>query len=146
METENNQRTNWLAFLLIAVFVVLLVALVGYLYLNKGKTTSTTTTTSTTSSAKTTPVLAATVTITKDGFVPATIQVKKGSQVTWTNTDGATHQVVTDPHPAHTNLKSLDSDPLGQGDSFTFTFEKTGTYGYHDEMNPLKFKGTVIVK
>jgi len=146
METESKQHTNWLAFILIAVFVVLLAVLAGYLYLNKGKTTSTTTTTSTTSATKTTPVSVAAVTITKDGFVPATIQVKKGTAVTWANTDGATHQVVTDPHPGHSNLKDLDSDPLGQGDSFTFSFEKTGTYGYHDETNPLKFKGTVIVK
>ena len=140
METENNQRTNWLAFILIAVFIVLVAALVGYLYLNKEKTISPTSTT------KTTPVTTADVSITKDGFSPETIQMKKGSQITWTNTDEATHQVVTDPHPAHTNLKSLDSDPLGQGDSFTLTFEKTGTFTYHDETNPLKFKGTVIVK
>mgnify|MGYP000128981068 CR=1 FL=1 len=146
METENKQHTNWFAFFLIIVFVVLLAVLAGYLYLNRGKTTSTTDTTSTTSSTKTTPVTTANVSITKDGFTPATIQVKKGTAVTWTNTDGATHQVITDPHPAHTNLKSLDSDPLGQGDSFTFTFEKAGTYGYHDEMSPLKIKGTVIVK
>jgi plastocyanin len=146
METENKQHTNWLAFFLIIVFVVLLAVLIGYLYLNKGKATSTTTTTSTTPTTKTTPVTTANVSITKDGFVPATIQIKKGGQVTWTNTDSTSHQVITDPHPAHINLKDLDSDPLGQGDSFTFTFEKAGTYGYHDEMNPLKFKGAVIVK
>jgi len=138
-QTTNNQRTNWLAFFLIIVFVVLLAVLAGYLYLNKGKTTSTPPTT------ETTPVSVAAVTITKDGFTPTTIQVKLGTAVTWTNNDSATHQVVTDPHPGHTNLKDFDSDPLGQGDSFTFTFEKTGTFTYHDEMNPLKSKGTVIV-
>jgi len=139
METE-NKHTNWFAFSLIIAFVVVVAVLVGFLYFNKQNEEST--------SSKTTtqPVAVASVSITKDGFVPATIQIKKGSQVTWTNNDTNPHRVVTDPHPAHTNLKGLDSDPLATGESFTFTFEKTGTYGYHDEMNPLKIKGTVIVK
>jgi plastocyanin len=145
METDNT-HTNWFAFFLIIVFVVLLAVLGGYLYLSKGKKTSTTATTSTTPLTKTTPVLVANVSVTKDGFVPATIQIKKGSQVAWTNNDSSPHQVITDPHPTHTNLKSLDSSSLGQGESFTFTFEKTGTFTYHDEMNPLNLKGTVIVK
>ena len=139
-ETISNQHTNWLAFSLIIAFVVVVAALVGFLYLNKQKAEP--------ASPKATPqvVTVASVSITKNGFVPATIQIKKGSQVTWTNNDTSPHQVITDPHPSHTNLKGLDSDPLAAGESFTFTFEKTGTYGYHDEMNPLIIKGTVIVK
>ena len=137
-ETTNNQHTNWLAFSLIIAFVVIVVALVGFLYFNKQKSTGSKTTTQ--------PVTVAAVSITKDGFVPATIQIKKGSQVTWTNNDTNPHQVVTDPHPTHTNLKGLNSDSLGQGESFTFTFEKSGTFTYHDEMNPLNIKGAVIVK
>ena len=137
METD-TQHTNWLAFSLIIAFVVVVAVLVGFLYLNKQKTTS--------SKTNTKSVAVASVSITKEGFVPATIQIKKGSQVTWTNNDTSPHQVVTDPHPSHTNLKSLNSDSLSQGESFTFTFEKTGTFGYHDEMNPLKIKGSVIVK
>jgi plastocyanin len=139
-QTTNNKRKNWLVSLLIIIFVVILAVLVGYFYLNKGKTTSTPSVT------KTIPVSVAAVTITKDGFTPSTIQVERGITVTWTNTDSATHQVVTDPHPGHTNLKDLDSDPLNQGDSSSFTFENTGTFTYHDEMNPLRFKGPVIVK
>ena len=142
METE-NKHTNWLAFFLIAIFVVLLAVLLGYLYLNKGKVTLTTQKSTKTT---TTAVSTASVSITKDGFVPATIQVKKGTAVTWINNDTNPHQVVTDPHPKHTNLKELDSDPLAVGESFTFTFEKTGTFTYHDEGNPLNMKGTVVVK
>jgi plastocyanin len=139
METD-NKHTNWPAFFLIIAFVVVVAVLVGFLYFNKQKEESN-------SSKKTTQsVVAAAVSITRDGFVPATIQIKKGNQVTWTNNDTNPHQVITDPHPSHTNLKNLDGDPLAAGESFTFTFEKTGTYGYHDEMNPLNTKGTVIVK
>jgi len=139
-ETTNNQHTNWFAFSLTIAFVVVVTALVGFLYFNKQKAEPAS------SKANTQVVAVASVSITKDGFVPATIQIKKGSQVTWTNNDTNLHQVVTDSHPAHTNLKGLDSDPLAAGESFTFTFEKTGTFSYHDEMNPLNIKGTVIVK
>ena len=47
------------------------------------------------------------------------------------------------------HIKSLsgltDSDVLDPNDSFSFTFENTGTFTYHDELNPSKFKGTIIV-
>jgi plastocyanin len=86
------------------------------------------------------------ITISKDGFSPATIQIKKGQSVTWTNTDDATHQVAADPHPTHSSLSTLVSDPLSKNDTYTYPFEKAGTYTYHDEQNPLKFNGTIIVK
>ncbi len=88
----------------------------------------------------------ATVEITRAGFVPATIAVKKGTVVVWTNTDSLPHQVASDPHPNHDKLKGLFSDPLTNGKSFSFTFNKSGTFTYHDHLNPLKFYGTVVVK
>lgn len=92
------------------------------------------------------PPAPAAVEITKAGFYPATISVKKGSVVTWTNKDTKPHQVASDPHPTHTALPGLGSIVLTKGDSFSFIFEKTGTYTYHDHLNPLKFKGTIIVE
>lgn len=93
------------------------------------------------------PSAEAKVTIGKEGFTPSTVLVKKGSQVTWINTDEEPHQVVSDPHPTHSNLPSLEMDePLLTNESFTFTFEKVGTFAYHDELNPLDLKGTIIVE
>jgi plastocyanin len=70
------------------------------------------------------------VEITAKGFSPATISVKKGTL-----------------HPTHTNLAGFDSVAnLKTNDTYSFLFEKTATYTYHDELNPLKFKGTVVVK
>lgn len=86
------------------------------------------------------------VSIAKNGFVPQTIQVKKGQSITWTNTDKNPHQVASDPHPTHTNLPGFDGqEALATNDSFTYTFEKVGTFTYHDNLNPLKFRGTVLV-
>lgn len=90
---------------------------------------------------------AAQVTITTQGFVPQTILLKKGSGVIWTNTDNKPHQIASDPHPTHSLLPTLGKGKiLSPASSFTLTFNKTGTFTYHDEENPLKFKGVVIVR
>jgi len=87
------------------------------------------------------------VTITSSGFSPATVSVAAGTQVTWTNNDTAPHQVAADPHPLHSSIPNFDSDQLLQpGDSFSFVFETPGTYTYHDQLNPLKLLGTVVVE
>lgn len=87
------------------------------------------------------------VSITSTGFVPATINIKTGQQVVWTNTTNSLHQIASDPHPTHTLLPGLDSlEPLKQNETYAFVFESIGTYTYHDHLNPLKFKGTIIVK
>jgi len=62
------------------------------------------------------------VTISKDGFMPTSLRFKAGSQVTWTNTDTAAHSL-TSPQ-----LEDLVSDSLAPKDSYSFTFEKQGTY------------------
>lgn len=144
-QTTNNQRTDWIA-IVIMVFVVLLLASGGNFYLNKKETAPVTTVTSTAPPNKTISIATANISITKDGFIPATIQVEKGSQVIWTNTDSSPHRIVTDPNTANIDLEALDIDPLSQGDSFIFTFEQSGNFTYHDWMNPSKFKGTIIVK
>ena len=142
MEIE-NKHTNWLAFVLIIVFFLIVASLLGYLFVNRNKGEG--------NILKNLPftkktVVSSSVEITKDSFVPATIQIKKGTQVIWTNNDTAPHRLVTDPHPLHNKLKELDSGTLAKGESFTVTFEKTGTFTYHDEGNPLNMKGSVIVK
>ncbi len=79
--------------------------------------------------------------------MPASIVIKQGQQVTWTNLDVAPHWVASDPHPTHTGLPGLDSQGQMQTkESFTFTFEKTGKFTYHDHLNPYKVKGSVVVQ
>lgn len=78
-------------------------------------------------------------------FSPATLTVKVGTTVTWTNQDSAPHQIASDPHPQHTGLPGLFSDSLGKGQSYSFTFDKAGTLGYHCHLHP-NMKGTIIVE
>lgn len=87
------------------------------------------------------------VSITSDGFIPATISVKVGQAVTWTNTDSAPHIVASDPYPNDNALAGFDSkQDLYKNDHYSFVFNKVGTYTYHDDLNPYTFEGTVIVK
>ncbi|MEK7518418.1 MAG: hypothetical protein AAB424_02420 [Patescibacteria group bacterium] len=85
------------------------------------------------------------ITITSSGFSPSAFTVKAGAVVTWTNNSGVDIRVSSDPHPTHTDLPGLDSASLGSGDSYSFTFTKVGTWGYHDHFDPT-VKGSVTVQ
>ncbi len=72
-------------------------------------------------------------------FDPATIQVKVGDTVTWTNKDNFTHNV---------HLQggiNWVSKPLRPGDSATYTFTKAGTFPYVCDFHSQDMKGEVIV-
>lgn len=82
------------------------------------------------------------VIIQADGFNPATIKVKAGQAVAWTNQDTATHAIVTDDQ----NSELDGTEALEEGDVFSYSFDKPGTYTYHDSSNNTAFKGTIIVE
>lgn len=87
-------------------------------------------------------------------FVPATVNVKAGDTVKWTNPYSITHTVTFDPAQAQTaNDVVLPAGvaPFGSGDieeegTFSHTFTAKGTYKYvckyHEAMGMV---GTVIV-
>ena len=88
-----------------------------------------------------------TVQISADAFTPQTVKINKGESVTWVNTDGKPHEVAADPFPSNSQLPSLKTqDALAQNDSYTYTFDQKGTFTYHDPLNPLALKATVIVE
>lgn len=85
------------------------------------------------------------VSLTKAGYSPASITIKAGTKVTWTNNSGEDATVNSDPHPTHTNYPPLNLGKFSDGDSLSLTFDKPGTYGYHNHFKPSE-KGTVIVQ
>jgi plastocyanin len=71
----------------------------------------------------------ASINISNFAFSPAAITVKKGTKVTWTNQDGASHTVTGDNGgPA--------SGTLANGASYSFTFTQTGIFSYHCAIHP----------
>jgi plastocyanin len=86
------------------------------------------------------------VSITEQGFVPATIQVKKNTKIAFVNNDSTVHQVASDPHPTHEGLEGFESLPLQSGESYSFVFKTSGTFSYHDHLNPINIKGNIVVE
>ena len=74
----------------------------------------------------------ATVTIANFAFTPQKITVKAGTTVTWTNNDTAPHTVTSanSLDVSATTTSMFDSGQFGQGQTFSFTFTKPGTYFY----------------
>lgn len=64
-------------------------------------------------------------------FEPVRLVVSKGTKVTWINKDAVVHFVNTDPHPTHNFEPGLNSLELGQGASYSYTFNQPGEYAYH---------------
>jgi plastocyanin len=71
-------------------------------------------------------------------FDPATVTIKAGESVIWTNLDSMNHTVVAD----NGEFKSSD---LANGATFSFKFDKAGTYAYHCSIHP-SMKATVVVQ
>jgi len=73
-----------------------------------------------------------------EGFkFPATINVKAGDSVTWTNNDRAPHTVTADNG-------SFDRQVAASGGTATVTFSTAGTFAYHCTIHPT-MTGTVVV-
>ena len=71
-------------------------------------------------------------------FSPPTITVKAGTQITWTNADDISHNVVSNDH-------SFKSKVLDTDEKFTYTADKPGTYTYYCSIHP-KMTGKVVVE
>jgi plastocyanin len=71
-------------------------------------------------------------------FNPSPLVVKAGSTVTWTNMDDEPHNVTSD-----TGL--FRSGGMDTNDSFSFKFDKPGTYHITCSIHP-RMVGTVVVQ
>jgi plastocyanin len=72
-------------------------------------------------------------------FTPATLTVKAGTTVTWTNHDDIPHGIAV-TNNAFKKSKALDTD-----DAFSFTFTTPGTYQYFCYIHP-HMTGTIVVE
>lgn len=79
------------------------------------------------------------VTIDNFSFDPQTITVPKGTRVVWKNRDDIPHTVVSD------DKSTFKSHALDTDDSFSYTFDKPGTYGYFCSIHP-KMTAKVVVQ
>jgi len=79
----------------------------------------------------------AVVTITDTAFDPASVRVRVGSQVVWTNSGKSKHAISIPGEKSK-------SPAVAPGKTAAHTFKKAGTFKYTDPSHP-GLKGTVIV-
>lgn len=70
------------------------------------------------------------IAIENSAYQPSLITVQRGTTVTWTNEDTETHTVKSE------SGQGPDSEPLAQGDTYSYTFEEAGTFNYFCEQHP----------
>ena len=91
----------------------------------------------------------------KDGaFSPADISITRGTTVMWINNGPATYRIVSgqelhaigSKEPAEDSSEvEFYSDQMGIGEIFSYTFNLSGTYSYHEEQRSA-MTGTVTVQ
>jgi plastocyanin len=132
---STGNRSIAMASLIIMIAFVIVVSLVAF---HSTKKTSPIRHSTAVAPAKLAPAI---VDITGTSFMPATISVKVGQAVEWTNTDNTNHGIASDNTVPAFKSKQI----LSNNDSFSYVFNKAGTYPYHDTFNT-KLAGIVIVK
>jgi len=88
-------------------------------------------------SAERPPAATADVKIDNFAFTPQTLTVAVGTTVTWTNRDDIPHTVVSTDGAFKSKVRDTD-------ETFSFKFEKAGTYSYFCSVHP-KMTGQVVV-
>ncbi|PWU24086.1 amidase [Candidatus Cerribacteria bacterium 'Amazon FNV 2010 28 9'] len=103
-------------------------------------TTSPTTQTLPTQSpaASTAPATTQNVTIQNFAFGPATLTVKAGTTLTWTNKDSMAHTATADDG-------TFDTESIAPNTSKSITFNTPGTFAYHCSVHP-SMHATIIVQ
>lgn len=91
------------------------------------------------------------------GFSPSEVTIKKGGTVHWVNNSDGEMWVASAQHPSHTaysgttrqehcpDTSGTAFDQCASGNSYSFTFGKTGTWGFHNHVNSSAW-GKVIVE
>jgi len=77
------------------------------------------------------------ITIQNFGFSPASITVKKGDTVIWTNKDSASHTVTG-------NNGGPSSPTLSTNGTYSYTFNSAGTFAYHCTIHPSMTAAVVV--
>jgi len=86
------------------------------------------------------------VTITSSGFSPQNITITVGESVTWVNEDTENHQIQSAVHPTHQLYPPFNTvGLLKSGEKKSLSFPESGTYKYHDHLNP-SFTASVTVE
>lgn len=100
-----------------------------------------------------------TIYLTSSGFQPSDLTIQQGETVNWINNASNSMWVASDQHPSHTGYagstlyehcqngdqNEAAFDQCTSGERFSFTFEKTGEWRYHNHQRASQ-GGTITVE
>ena len=94
--------------------------------------------------------IGATITIANGSVSPSQVTIAVGQSVRVVNSNGRSHDISSDPHPAHTNCPSIANVGLvanGQTKD-THGFAAAGSCGFHDHNDPdnAALKGRITIQ
>ena len=105
---------------------------------------------SSTPAAPTAPTQTNTITITSSGASPRNVQVAIGTRVRFVNNDTRAHNMVSDPHPDHTDCPEINQVGfLSPGQSReTGNLVTVRTCGFHDHDLPAQanLTGQIVIR
>lgn len=79
----------------------------------------------------------AVVTYVNGRFDPESLgPIATGTVVKFFNEGSSNVQISSDDHPSHLDLPGFDSGILAPGEEYEFTFEQTGTWSFHNHLEP----------
>jgi plastocyanin len=77
------------------------------------------------------------VTYNGTAYTPSQLTIKNGDVVVFKNASATSFWPASAPHPTHTNYPEFDpKKAIGPGQTWQFKFTKTGTWAFHDHLNP----------
>ncbi|WP_414470339.1 copper resistance protein CopC [Methanobacterium sp. ACI-7] len=79
-------------------------------------------------------------------FNPQNVIISRGTRVLWINKDNTPQSVNTNPITTHIYYPIQNSNPLGQGATYTLIFPQIGAYPYHNAMNSDIGQGIILVR
>ncbi len=91
------------------------------------------------------PVKINKVLLTKNGFEPLSITIKKGETVMWINQSQKNATVNSNPYPTNNLYPFLNLGEFPPGNGIQTIFKEAGSYSYHNEFIPEQ-QGTIVVK
>lgn len=128
MEEKKNQRS-----ILVYAGIALVLIIVGAIFIPKLL-----------QNQKTNQPSSHYITLTKTGFEPNELTIKKGDVVVWTNNSGKQASVNSINYPDHQMFPFLNLGPFENGQTLNTPFPEPGGYGYVNHLNPDDI-GTITV-
>jgi hypothetical protein len=85
------------------------------------------------------------IVLTETGYEPKDVIVRQGTKVIFSTTRGTSHWPASNLHPSHGIYPAFDPlKPVDKDKSWSFDFDRVGTWNFHDHLRSY-FRGSITV-